>query len=218
MTRLEMRNLTLSWLDDINAGYFPIDLVNLWLNNAQKEAQKRLLQAGENWYVKRVCTTTILNQFDYILPTDFLKLHRLEYIVSGTAPNEEVSVIEPITINQQDMFPNAAGTPGGYYLKKNVMVLLPPPDSAKQLRLWYSYLVADMSSDGQQPDVPVQYHEFLPCLAFKDGLLKDGRDIGPATEKIAYYENLMREDAESRREDQPRMIVVTQSDGIEALF
>lgn len=218
MNRGQIRTLAWTWLDDVNGGYFTSDQMNVWINNAQRETQKRLLQAGENWYVTRAETSTVANQFDYALPSDFLKVHRLEIVLSGTSPNEEVSLIEPITINQSDLYPAAPGTPAGYYIKKDRFTLLPAPDTVKTLRLWYSYLVTDLVTDGEEPDVPNQYHEYIAILATLDGLFRDGRDPSPFLEKKRYYEDLMKQDAENRREDQPRSIVVTNSDGFESLF
>jgi hypothetical protein len=48
--------LMLSWLDDPNAGYFSASDTLAWLNQAQREVQKQLILAGENWYVKPVET------------------------------------------------------------------------------------------------------------------------------------------------------------------
>lgn len=218
MTRAQIRTLAWTWLDDVNGGYFTEAQMNVWINNAQREVQKRLIQAGENWYVTRATTPTITNQYDYALPSDFLKVHRFEIILSGTSPNEETSLIEPITINQVDLFPQGAGTPAGYYIKQDRFTLVPPPDSVKTLRLWYSYLVADLTVDGEEPDVPSQYQEYIAVLVTLDGLFRDGRDPGPFLEKKRYFEELMKEDSENRNVDQPRGIVVTNSDGFESMF
>lgn len=218
MTFLQLRNLSLYSLDDLNGTYFTSTQVNVWLNNAQREVQKQLLQAGENYYVQRWQTTLVVNQTDYVLPTDFVKLHRLEIVMSGLAPNEEISLVEPITINQQDLFPNGASTPAGYYIKKNRLVLCPPPDTALVMRMYYSPLVADMSLDADVPDVPTEYQEYIAVLAILEGLFKDGREAGPFLEKKKYYLELMKHNASNRREDQPRGIVVTNSDGFESLF
>lgn len=218
MTFLQLQNLVVSWLDDKNFGYFTQTEVQMWLNNGQREVQKMLLQAGENWYVKCVETTLVVNQTDYVLPDDFLKLHRLEVVISGTAPNEEVQVLEQITLNQQDLFPNGASTPAGYYLKKERIILVPAPDTALIMRMQYSPLVADMTDSAEEPDVPVQYHEMLAVLATLDGLYKDTRDPGPMLQKKQYYETLMKQDAQNRRQDAPRSVVVTTSYGFETLY
>lgn len=223
MTFLDLQTLVGSWLDDRNFGYFTLAEVKVWINNGQKEVQKRLLLAGENYYVKQIQTTLRVASStdvgtDYVLPDDFLKEHRLEIIVDGTAPNENVTILEPITINQTDLYPFSPGLPVSYYLKKNRISIWPPPDSAKVMRMHYSYLIQDMSLDVDLPDVPTEYQEFIAVLATLDGFYKDNRDPAQFLLKKAYYEKLLEEVAEDRRQDQSRHIVITRSDGFETLF
>lgn len=209
MTLAELRTLTLSWLDDTNAGYFTIPQVDVWLNNAQKEVQKLLLQAGQNYYMGPCQTTLVVNQSDYVLPQDFVKLHRLEIVISGVPPFENTCPIAPITLNQQDLVPNQTGRPQFYFLKKNRIVLWPAPDSALTLRLYYSPLVADMTLATDIPNVPYSYHEMLAVLATVDGMLKDQRDPSSVIMKRTYYETMLKQDAQERLQDAPRSIVQT---------
>ena len=82
----------------------------------------------------------------------------------------------------------------------------------------YTYRVTDMSQDLEVPDVPLQYHEYIGVLAALDGLLKDQRDPTPMLTKKDYYMSMMKQDAEDRREDGPRMVVQTEYDGYGILF
>ncbi len=209
MTLAELRALTLSWLDDPNAGYFTIPQIDAWLNNAQKEVQKLLLQAGQNYYMKPCQTNLVYGQSDYVLPQDFVKEHRLEIVVSGVPPFENTVPLAPITLNQQDLVPNQIGQPQYYFLKKNRLVLMPAPDTILPLRLYYSPLVADMLLATDIPDVPPSYHEFLAVLATVDGMLKDQRDPSNIIIKRTYYETMLKQDAQERLQDSPRSIVQT---------
>jgi hypothetical protein len=209
MTFDDLKNLTAFWLDDLNFGYFTTTQVGAWLNNAQKETQKILLQSRQNFYIKPVQTTLVVNQSDYILPNDFMTLHRAEIVISGVVPNEERSPLAPITLNQQDLVPSQTGTPQFYYFKRNRIVLMPTPSTAQVFRISYSYQVTDMVLGTDVPDVPDAYHEFLAVLATIDGLLKDGRDIGRFLSKREYYETLLKQETTDRNEDTPRSIVTT---------
>lgn len=212
MTFLDLQNLTAYWLDDLSFGYFTPVQVQLWLNNAQKEVQKMLLQSRSNFYVTRVQTTMVVNQQDYVLPMDFMTVHRAEVVLNGTPPNEDTSPLAPMTINQQDLVPNRTGTPQFYFLKKNRMTLFPAPDVALTLRLYYSYAVSDMVLPTDSPDIPAPYHELIAVLAAIDGLMKDGRDANPMLSKRGYYEKLLKEETQDRNEDAPRGIVQTGND------
>lgn len=209
MTFGELKSLVSFWLDDLQFGYFTEAQVSVWLNNAQKEVQKRLIKAGDNYYVKCVQTTLVVNQNDYVLPEDFKKENRLEVVISGTVPNESVNAITPITLNQQDLVVTGVGTPQWYYFKRNRIVVIPAPDTALPLRLYYSYLVADMTLDTDVPDVPESYHELIALLACQDGFLKDGRVNDLLMKKITAYQLDMDSDADERNQDMPRSIVET---------
>lgn len=205
----QLKTLVSVWLDDVNFGYFTEPQITVWLNNAQRECQKLLLQAGQNYYTKEVVTSTVVNQQDYILPTDFFDLNRVAVISAGTGPTATQYPLVYITLNQRDLVTNQAGYPQYYTLVRNRMSLFPVPNQAQSLLLTYSYLVEDMTLDSDVPDVPPEYHEFLAVLATIDGFIRDGRDMSPMMAKRAYYENMLKQAAQERNLDSPRTIVVT---------
>jgi len=213
MTFVQLQVLVSSWLDDTNNGYFTLSEVKTWLNNAQRETQKMVIQAFEGHYRKVVQTTLVQYQREYQLPTDFKKLSRLEVVLSGTTfQNEDCQRLVKITENQQDLMPERTGTPQTYYFKGDQVVVVPAPDAAKTLRLTYLYRAADMVNDADLPDVPADYHEYIAVLATLDGLYKDGRDPGAMLNKKEYFEKLFKQDAEERNVDESRTIVQTQDD------
>lgn len=209
MTFQELKQTTSYWLDDLNFGYFTDTQVGIWLNNAQKRIQKRLIKAGKNYYDRCVQTTLVVNQNDYALPSDFKDLVRLEVIVGGTAPNESKKPVSKITTNQQDLIGMGTGTPAWYFFKRNRLVLLPAPDSAIALRMIYAYEVPDMVLATDTPDAPDSYHEYIALLAAEDGFIKDGRTPVLLEKKIKEFEVQLDEDAAKRNLDSPRMIVET---------
>lgn len=212
MNRGELSTLVWSWLDDPNHTYFTAPQVNVWLNNAQREVQKQLIQAGENFYVTRASTQTVTNYDTYALPSDFLKVNKLELLLTGTTPNEVRQTISPTTLVQIDNVSMTTGQPCAYVLKKNCILMRPIPDNVYTIYLDYSYLVADMTADSSYPDVPTQYHEYLAVLATIDGLLKDQRDPAPMLAKKDFYLSLMKQDSENRTIDAPRSVVSLESE------
>lgn len=206
-------------LDDLSFGYFTTAQVQFWINNAQREVQKRLLQAPGNWYVKRAQTNTVYGQNDYVLPSDFRKIHRVELVLGGTPPNETKSTVEIITVNESDLMPNGIGTASGAYITQNILSIFPAPDvSGQTLRIYYSYLVADMANANDIPDCPYEYQEMIGLLAARDGFIKDQRDPTPLDMKIGYYEKLMKEDAEQRNMTRGRSIVTSQGNAYVSVF
>lgn len=102
MNFLQLRQYVSVQLDDTSFGYFTESIVNRYLNNAQREVQKYLMAAGQNWYNRCQQAMTVVNACEYSLPEDFLKMHRAELVLSGTAPNEEIQTLDWITLNQLD--------------------------------------------------------------------------------------------------------------------
>jgi len=214
VTRSEIRTLILSWLDDAQSGYFDATTCNMWINLAQRQVQMELLQAGQNWYEQRVTTSTVVGQADYALPSDFMVLHRLEIVLSGTDDQECRQAVGPITINQQDLVSIPRGTPSAYILNKDRFTLYPVPSQVWTMRLYYSPRVTDLSSDSDSPDVPEQFMEYLALLAAFDGFIKDDRAPENLIAKKQKYENVLTQMKNHRNQDVPRQIVmVTDYDG-----
>lgn len=211
MTRSEIRAYILTLLDDPTSGYFDATTLNLWINLAQREVQKHLIQAGNNYYVTPVQSLTVLDQADYVLPTDFITLHRLEVIVTGTGVNENRQALGEITTNQQDLVQITSGIPTNYYIKKNRVTVSPTPDNAYVIRLYYSPRVADLAADNETPDVPEQFMEYVAILAAYNGFIKDDRAPENLVAKKQRYEELLTKMANDRTQDVSRQVVITQN-------
>jgi hypothetical protein len=207
MTRAEMKTLIWGWLDDPNGTYFTSTLLNTWINLAQREVQKKLLNAGQNFYMKPVTTLTVANQADYVLPTDFFVENRLELVLSGTGVNENIQPIKPITTNQKDLYPTGIGTPSVYSIKKDRVTLFPIPSQQWTLRLFYSPSVTDMASDADTPDIPAQFQEMVPIVAAFNGFIKDDRAPSNLLVKAKEYDTLLKTMAQERTQDQSRQVV-----------
>lgn len=219
MTRGELRNLVLYWLDDLDAGYFTPTQVNVWLNNALVECQKQLLDCGEYWYGTCATTSTVANQDSYSLPSNFLKCHRLEILIQGTlaTPQSQTwATIDGNTLMEGARLNFGTGKPATVTIFKDCLLFRPMPDTAYPIRLFYSYKVTPMTDDLNVPDVPLQYQEYIALLAARDGFSKDERE--PSTmfrEKFAEYKDMMKKDQIQRNRAQPRRVVRTQSDGFD---
>ena len=198
-----------SWVDDVNFGYFTVPQVSVFLNNAQRECQKLLLQAGQNYYTHTVQTNLVSSQQAYVLPDDFFDLHRLSVVTSGTGPSATRSAVTFITTNQQDLVTNQSGVPAFYNILRNRLMLYPIPNVTYPLEMIYSPSVTNMVLDTDEPNAPDVYHEFIAVLATIDCFLKDGRDMTAFLAKRAYYENMMKQASTERLVDGPRQIVET---------
>jgi hypothetical protein len=210
MTLSQLRTLALDWLDDPSGTYFTQSVLNLRLNLAQRELQKRLISANKEFYLKCVKTNTVAAQQAYAVPSDFIQVLRLEWYEVGTSATSLSNQIMPMTPNQRDLVGTVTGDPQFWTFAKNNILFWPIPDRAVEVHLEYSYLVADMSSDSDEPDAPEEFHEYIAILATRDCLLKDGRPLSPIETKLNDFQTLMKQIADQRNVDSPRRIVVTQ--------
>lgn len=215
MTLADIQASVSALLDDKNNTYFTLTDLNYLINDAQRELQKELLMAGENYYTKVVTTTTVLGQQDLVLPSDFYKLHRVETVDNMDTNSEQVFAISYITINQKD-FVAATGyqaRPENYFLKRTHISLFPIPDKAYNFRMWYSYEIADLVNPTDVPDAPVDFHRYIVILAAIDGRLRDGRDTTDLVAKRTYYQDMLKKAAQNRNLDKPRSVRITTDEG-----
>ena len=212
-TVAQITTLILSWLDDEAAGYFsPADTL-VWINFAIREVQKQLIMAGENYYVKPIETLLVVGQADYVLPSDFLKEHRLEVIMSGLNTTSEIrQPLGVITLNESDLTSHESGCPLNYYLKKDRFTVLPTPDTAYPMRMHYSYKIPDVTLTTDIPDVPEEFMEYIALLAAYNGFIKDDRAPENLNMKIMEYKERLKQMAEDRTQDSSRHIVMLDDD------
>lgn len=210
--RTEIQDLIAQYVDDPNHGYFTRTILNKFIANAERETQKMLVQAGEMYYLKAQQTLTVQNQWDYVLPADFLKIHKVELVLSGTGVNENRIVLQPITLVQANDLGVQSGTPVAYVVKKDRIQLFPTPDSTKTLRLYYSYRIEPMENDTDTPDVPEEYQELIAVLAAYDCFIKDDRTPSNLELKKQQYITMLKQAAEDRDESTSRSVVMLNND------
>lgn len=211
MTVLDIKNYVWSLVDDLNGDYFTSAQLLIYINQCQQETQKKLVLSGNNWYLKTTTAALVVNQYIYTLPTDFLKLNRLESCINIGTTNEERYSIKSITLNQKDDFFQDS-EPIGYYFVKSEIYLTPPPKSVRTLRYYYTYRIAPVVLDADIPDVPEEYHEYIANLVAQRCFLKDGRDPGFILTQIKEVEANLTASAIERAQDHASTVVVISED------
>lgn len=206
----EMKDYCATQLDDLNQGYFTDSILSNYVNNAQYEVHKLCAMAGEGYFSICVSAQLVMNQREYVLPSDFFKLEKLEIILSGTPPNESTTVLVETTPMQVNNLGFSVGMPQVFYFKKTRIALFPAPDGGANnltLRMLYTPKPLPMTLDNESSVVPIEYHEFICVLAIIDGLLRDGRDVGPYVEKRQYYEEKLKRAAVQRSIAQSKQVI-----------
>lgn len=214
MNFLQLQQLVSYNLDDLNFGYFTPIQVKRWINLAQQETQKILIQSSENWFMDCVTASCVANQPNYALPDDFLKMNRCQIVENPGTSSENRTQIYGIVLSHDKLLDQNSSFPAAYYLKSNQMILVPPPDSTYTIRIDYTFRLSDMVNDNDVSLIPEQYHEYMAILATISGFLKDDRNPSSLLAKKMWYEELFKRDAEDRKVDAPREVVTTKDDMI----
>jgi hypothetical protein len=214
MTLLELKQYVARNVDDKNYGYFTEADLTARINLAQKELQKRLISANEQYFSICVKTNTVISQKTYTLPSDFIQVIRLERVLSGSGDLINTVQLLPITPNQVNLYPSSlaqSGNPTNYYFQNRTLILVPTPNQVQEIHLHYSYIVADMVNDADEPDanIPENMHEYIGVLATRDCLFQDNREITPIELKLKAYEDLLKQIAVQRNADVTRMVTMT---------
>lgn len=211
MTVGEIKAYVASLVDDLQYAYFTETELLRFINQAQQETQKKLVLAGNNWYVKIDQTqSTVVNQANYTLPTDFLKMNRLE-LVNNPGNNEDRYSLKSITLNQKDMGFQASDSVG-FYLLKNILYLNPKPQNIRTIRMYYTYRIAAVVLDADIPDVPPEFHEYLAYLVALKCFQKDGRDPNFILQQTKVWEDNLEAEAIERNQDHASCVVVVDED------
>lgn len=214
MTVQQIKDYVASLCDDLSFAYFTDTELTRYVNQELGETAKVLNQSGNNWYVKtNIATSTVANQQGYTLPTDFVAVNRLEWVLNINTTNEAKAVLQPITLNQQSGFDLYASPQCYYLIGASTINLVPIPTSVRTLRLFYTYRPAEITLNSETPDVPLQYHEYLAKRVAKLCFIKDGRDASLLMEDIKKVEDYMKWEAEQRVLQTPRRVVERDYDG-----
>ncbi len=209
MTLLDLQVLTSDILDDPSNGYFTLTILNQRLNLNLRELQKRLISANNEYYSACVTTSTVIGQAAYALPSDFLQILRLDYILNGSGATAQTQKLQAITPNQRDLISTTSGDPMCYYFQKNNIILTPVPNRIITLHLEYSYYVADMVATSDIPDAPQQFHPYIAYLTARDCMVKDGRPLAAIETQLTQYETLLKQIAVQREADGPVYVKMT---------
>lgn len=218
MTLGDMKSYIGQIVDDIFQGYFTSTTLEIFLNQSAKECQKKLINAGNNWYLAIDTSQTLINGTGtYSLPTDTLEVNRIE-IVQNPGLQESWYTLQNITLNQQSMVKannSISGQPTAFYLQKNSIVMWPTPDASvagRTIRLWHSPLISYVSSDAASLDIPNEFAEYTCLLATVKCFLKDGRDPSLILNQMKETEGRLERSAVERSRTEASRVVVVDND------
>lgn len=137
-------------------------LVGTWLNDAQRKA---VLQSEFRTQIEAKAFTTTSGDATLELPADFARLADFY-----DAENEPMLSLD---LREYDELEAASGRPTAYTVVGDQITLYPSPNGSYGLSLRYWRLPQDMVADGDEPEIPAQYHEVLIAYAMQKAYARE---------------------------------------------
>ena len=132
--------------------------VKRWLN----EAQARIVRQADirtQYLVTEIAYTGGTSNMP--LPSDYARLIE----VADSTADADWSILEPMGMREFDEAPNASGVPTAYLVVGQLLYLYPTPDTDANVALSYWRMATDMAADGDEPEIPSDFHYLLVYYA-----------------------------------------------------
>lgn len=138
-------------------------LVKTWLNDAQRKAVQ---QSEFRTQEEAIAFTTTSNDATLELPADFCRW--IDFYDTGL--NWPLTALEK---GEYDALEASSGRPTAYTVVGDQITLWPTPDASYPLSLRYWRLPQDMVADGDEPEIPAQYHDVLVAYAMQKAYARE---------------------------------------------
>lgn len=198
---------------DNTSGFWTDNILMTYHNMVQQEIQQELIQTFEDFFVTQTNISIVNGTAEYNLPSDFVKLRRVEDI--RQSPPAEIL---PVSLNhrevQEDGYLASAGE-GRYYLRGTQIVLTDTPafTNASAVRLHYIKRLADVTASTSTSEIPTEHHRLLIWGIVKLALHQQQSDTGMAEREYERHIARMKQQAEDRQLQRPRKVVRTYERG-----
>ena len=217
-TSAGLRNYTRFITNTNSTTYTDADLyanLNMWYHDVVNEILKSM--DGWDFQGEYATTSMVASQQEYILPTDILKIKRIEVTYDGTNwykvnftdinSRESTNDTTSIANNYTEYNPSAD-------LYDNSMFLYPIPTSASTngIKVWYEKEATELSAATSEPAFTEAYHKILCYGAAKDYFEKYSEKEGNTNKRNLQQQNLnkvledMKEFYNTRNQDRDYII------------
>lgn len=191
-----------------------------WLNEAYMIAVSKITEVMPDYYNKKVTTSSVANQDEYALPSNFENMVMCSISYDGTTyvralPLNNIGQAKTLTQNTEADFNQAQPF---YYISGSRIGFLPGFTStiSNNIKIWYSYVPSELSLDADIPELPIRMQYQLKYWMYANYL--DQNDEHAAAERMrqrfdAQMEILANQLAE-RQVDQPKTVEIIGGDDL----
>lgn len=184
-----------TYLDEATASDWTATEVTRNITQAFHEVVAAAMEVFEDYYIVQYTTDTVASQQEYGLPTDFLKMRRVEINYDTADSNSVAQRAFPVNIDQirgrldnSTIGPRISGNPMYFIIGDNIG-FLPVPQNTETtdgIKIWY---IRDATSPTvfttNEPDIP--YHNrFCPLISWRAtaNLLRKGQQESVEADKF----------------------------------
>ncbi len=194
------------------------DSLDGWINEGAQKLHDLYVQAyGEDYVEKSAALTTVANQTDYTLPTDFYRLLGIELPVNGEQKSlKKYNRAERNALSGQVVSLSQLSLPR-YKLSKGVVRLLPAPRSILVGKFWYSPLLQVTKGDASVINTLVDSTDtvnfengaerYIIKYAARIAMSRGDRDVRDITVELVAEENALQALIEERDAAEPKQAV-----------
>lgn len=179
-TLSELRTLAREYSDMVGSQFVTDTEFNSYLNLAYFELYDILVTKFDDYFATSQNFTTVSNQFQYTLPSDFYKFLGLD-LQLGSVQDSWVT-IRPFMFSERNRFavPNFQSFYGvsnlRYRVFANTLFLTPIPSAGQTLRMWYIPRLTEMTADTSTCDGISGWQDYVPLDAAIKALIKEETD------------------------------------------
>lgn len=195
------------WTDTILAKYF---------NMAQQELQHEIIQTFEDDFVTQSYLSIVNGTAEYTLPSQTIKVRRVEDNRDVAAPVE----IVPVTLNNRGGIVHyvhcSTFVGGGYYIRGNQIVLTDTPTftNASAIRVHFLKALADVTAGSNTSELPEGCTRCLIWGIVKLALFQQQSDTTIANAEYQNHLTKIQKQGEDRQIQRPRKVVEAHSRGV----
>lgn len=193
--------------------------INREINNKYFDCYSAVITLFEDYYSTKSYITTVTSQQEYALPTDFLKMRRVEVNWNPSDTNSIPVRVSRISMDDvlRDMGNQGTSlTPHarpGYYLRGNYIGFIPLPTEGgtNACTLWYVATIVDLTGDSETINLPFadNYASIIALGAAGELLRKGQQEEAVAAQYLKEYQfkiGKMQEELKERQSDGARTI------------
>lgn len=211
ITRATLRTAVRYRANMENSTFVSDTELNTFLDESAAELHGLLATSFEDYHLLSTTVTVAVGANTITLPTDFLKLRKLEYQIS-TAVGDWIAVPRR---SLQDAHRDSADylyrgvRARGYLLRSGTIWLVPESAADGTYRLWYTQSYQALASDSATLDDLEGWHEYAILDAAIKCLLKEEADAGPLLMLKQELKQRIQNEAASRDAGPPAHVLDT---------